>query len=306
MQTGALLLPYGQAEIQPFATYQRRETSGLGFDTIRTLLAGVTERGELVSVLNNDLIRTEVVTRVNEVDAGLFFRVGLPFESQLEFSLPAHVVNQSILARDFTPSGLSTIQENNATGYALGDIRIGIAKTLLHEDGWLPDLVGRVTWDTDSGKLVDNDVFMGTGFNELIVSATVLKRQDPLAFTARLFYQKTFGQYDIIPSDIYNFERGDKYGFSVDATLAASPQTSLSMGLQQVFSSNDEINGISIAGTDTTSSVFTLGAASTIGRRLFFSATAGIGLTESAPDYFVNIAIPLRFDVPFKSLTMGN
>ncbi|MBN2864991.1 MAG: transporter [Thiotrichales bacterium] len=278
VQAGALLLPYGQAEIQPFATYARREN----------------EQPIPVTNLGGDVIGvTNFRTRRNEIDAGVFLRVGLPFETQAEFSLPARVVNQS---------NVIDLQNNESdvsnTGYALGDIRIGLAKTLFHEDGWLPDLVGRITWDTDSGKLVDNNVAMGTGFNELIVSATALKRQDPLAFTATLSYQKTFEKNDIEP--------GDQYGFSVGATLAASPQTSLSIGLQQSFSSNTKRFGNSIPGTDDITSAFTLGAASTIGRRLFFSTTAGIGLTDSAPDYFVSVAIPLRFDVPFKSLSMGN
>ena len=299
VQTGALLLPYGQAEIQPFVNYKRRETASLEIGSILTLLPGLTEQGQLVFVLNNDLVRTEKISRRNEIDAGLFLRVGLPFEAQAEFSLPARVVNQSVLEPiGFTSTGSTTFRDNSNTGYALGDIRIGIAKTLLHEDGWLPDLVGRITWDTDSGKRVDNGVVMGTGFNELIVSATALKRQDPLAFTGTLSYQKTFRKDGIEP--------GDQYGFAVGATLAASPQTSLSIGLQQSFSSNTRVFDNSIPGTDDITSAFTLGAASTIGRRLFFSATAGIGLTDSAPDYFVNIAIPLRFDVPFKSLTMGN
>ena len=58
-----------------------------------------------------------------------------------------------------------------------------------------------------------------------------------------------------------------------------------------------------IDGTDTTTSALILGASSTIGRRMFFSLFAGIGLTEASPDYFVNIAIPLRFDIPLKSLS---
>ncbi|MCK5665011.1 MAG: hypothetical protein KAI17_16075 [Thiotrichaceae bacterium] len=278
VQTGALLLPFGQAEIQPFSTYTRRESSAL----------------ELLQVNNNLLVGVNREARRNEIDAGLFVRVGLPFEAQAEFRLPGRIVNESQIRKQNT-IGLNNVEVSDNTGYALGDISIGIAKTLTREDGWLPDLVGRFTWDTDSGDLIDNKVSMGTGFNDVIVSLTALKRQDPLAFTGTVSYQKTFKEFGIEP--------GDKFNLSVNASLAASPQTSLSIGLQQSFSKKTKINDVEIDGTDTTTSALIFGASSTIGRRMFFSLFAGIGLTESSPDYFVNIAIPLRFDIPFKSLS---
>lgn len=267
VQSGALLLPFGQGEIQPFVTYTRSETDLLAVDT-----AG--------NIGNID-------KRRNVIDAGVFMRAGLPYETQLELSIPARIVNETQVFRE------NELLDSSA--YALGDIRIGIAKTLMHEDGWIPDLVGRITWDTDSGEVRDNEIEMGSGFNDLIVSVTALKRQDPLAFTGSFSYQKTFKKFGIEP--------GDKYRFSMNASLAASPQTSLSIGLQQTFSEVAERNNVKITSTDNTiSSALTFGASSTIGRRLFFSVLAGIGLTDSSPDYFVNVSVPLRFDIPLQSI----
>jgi len=276
VQTGALLLPFGQAEIQPFTTYARRETNSL----------------ELVQTTSTNTFSLNKKTRRNEINAGLFFRFGLPFETQAELRLPTRIVNESQI-REIP--GRNNIDVADNTGFALGDISIGLAKTLMHESDWMPDLIGRITWDTDSGKFKDNKVNMGTGFNDLIVSVTALKRQDPLAFTGTVSYQRTFKKFGIDP--------GNKFSFAMGATLAASPQTSLSIGLQQTFAQELRVNGVPIIGSDTTQSLFTFGAASTIGRRLFFSVTAGIGLTDSSPDYFVNVAVPLRFDIPFKSLS---
>ncbi len=276
VQSGALLLPFGQGEIQPFVTYTRRES---------TLPFG----GETFAKID---------TRRNEIDAGIFLRAGLPFESQLELRIPTRTVNESRITAQVPSINNPTagnFDSGDNTGFALGDISIGIAKTLMHEDGWIPDLVGRITWDTDSGERIDNKVFLGSGFNDLIVSVTALKRQDPLAFTGSFSYQKTFKNFGIEP--------GDKYSFSMNASLAASPQTSLSIGLQQTFSEITEVNNVEIPGTDAITSALTFGASSTIGRRLFFSVLAGIGLTDSSPDYFVNVSVPLRFDIPFKSLS---
>ncbi len=284
VQTGALLLPFGLAEIQPYVNYAH-------FDNVQPVL--------IRDVAGNIAAVADVHRRRNDIEAGVFSRLGLPFGAQAELSIPARIINASNVV------GIVN-QETENTTYAFGDIRVGLAKTLLRESGWLPDIVGRITWDTDTGKqqtlgnasLVGGvagtatGVGMATSFNELNFSATVLKRQDPLAFTSTLSYRKTFKKDGIEPGDVYSLALG--------ATLAASPQTSLSVGIQQSFIGNTRIFNNSIAGTDAISSVFTFGASSIIGNRLFFSTVAGIGLTKNAPDYFISVAIPIRFDVPIK------
>ena len=275
VQSGALLLPKGLVEIQPFVTYTRREHEipSIYMDSLGARLVNRT-------------------TRRNEFDMGANVLVGLPFESQLELRVPYRSVNQSIVAN---PNELnSSISEN--TGNSIGDIRIGLAKTVFHETEWLPDLIGRLTWDTATGDLSSNNVAMGSGFNDFIASLTALKRQDPLAFTATVAYQTSLERQGIKP--------GDQATLAFGATLAASPQTSLSIGLQQTYIKALRQNGVQF-GSDRVSSAFTFGGSSTIGRNLFFSLTGGIGLTNDSPDYFFNIMLPFRFDAPstYRQLT---
>ncbi len=283
VQTGALLLPFGQAEIQPYVSYAR-------INNIGSVLLRDAE--------GNVAVVAETQSRRNQFEGGVFSRLGLPFGAQAELSIPAVVINASNVI------GIIN-RETEDTTAMLGDIRVGLAKTLLRESAWLPDIVGRITWDTDTGKQQTFNTTSTGGlaaptsglatlpsFNELIFSATALKRQDPLAFTGTLSYRKSFKKDGIEPGDIY--------GLTLGATLAASPQTSLSMGIQQSFIGNTRVFNNSIPGTDTISSVFTFGASSIIGKSLFFSAIAGIGLTKHSPDYFINVAIPLRFVVPFR------
>jgi hypothetical protein len=281
VQTGALLLPVGLAELQPYVSY-------VHFDNDQPVL--------LRDPAGNIATVTNIQRRRNDIEAGVFSRLGLPFGTQAELSIPARVINQSNVIEIIN-------QETENTTAMLGDIRVGLAKTLLQESAWLPDIVGRITWDTDTGKqqtlntastgglvVGSSGLATTTSFNELIFSATALKRQDPLAFTSTFSYRKTFKKDGIEPGDVYSLSLG--------ATLAASPQTSLSLGIQQSFIGNTRIFDNSIPGSDAINSVLTLGASSIIGKRLFFSTIAGIGLTKHAPDYFINIAIPLRFDVP--------
>lgn len=283
VQTGALLLPFGLAEIQPYVTYTHlnNEESVLLKDSA----------GNIAAVADTQ-------ARRNDIETGFFSRFGLPFGAQVELGIPARIINTSNVV------GIINRETENTT-YMLGDIRVGLAKTLLRESTWLPDIVGRVTWDTDTGKQQTfNNASLGgvagaasgvgtvTSFNELNFSATALKRQDPLAFTGTFSYRRTFAKNGIEPGDVYSLALG--------ATLAASPQTSLSVGIQQSFIGNTRAFNNSIPGSNTNISVFTFGASSIIGARLFFSTVAGIGLTKQSPDYFINVSIPLRFDLPIK------
>jgi hypothetical protein len=42
-----------------------------------------------------------------------------------------------------------------------------------------------------------------------------------------------------------------------------------------------------------------IGASSILGQGILLDVSSGIGLTNDAPDYFVQIAIPIRFNLPF-------
>jgi hypothetical protein len=41
-----------------------------------------------------------------------------------------------------------------------------------------------------------------------------------------------------------------------------------------------------------------LGASATLGRGILLDVSGGIGLTSDSPDYFVQVALPIRFDLP--------
>jgi len=263
---GALLLRPRQFDLEPYFAYTRRESR------LPALVAG----GDAIA------IRTLAVRR-NEFDLGLRLRAGLPFASQVEFDIPYRWVDQSRVA----PIGFSGVDARNNTGSSLGDIKLGIAKTLLQEKGLLPDLVGRVTWDTDSGDQEDDGVPLGIGYNELRFGLSALKRQDPLAFTAAVSYETTFEKNALKP--------GDEFGLTLGVSLAASPDTSLSMALVQSFAQEFEINGNRVDGSDQVNSILALGASSILGRRTLLSVSAGIGLTEESPDYTVFVSLPMRF-----------
>jgi hypothetical protein len=270
VQTGALLLPLGQVEVEPSFSYTRREGS--------------------VPVLfteNGATFIAEQDVRRNEFESGQIVRVGMPFDSQVEIGVPYQYVDQSSVTR----VGGQERQEVDGSGQGLGDISVGVAKTLLRENGgWWPDLVGRLTWDSDTGETTDGDVLLGGSFHELRGSLNAVKRQDPLAFVGGVSYQTTFEKDNVKP--------GDELGFSFGAVLAASPETSLRLALGQRFIDDATLDGEGIAGSDRVVGTATFGASVVLGRGVLLDVAADIGLTDDAPDYAARASLPIRFDLP--------
>jgi hypothetical protein len=173
----------------------------------------------------------------------------------------------------------------------MGDISVGVAKTLLRENGgWWPDLVARLTWGTGTGESTDGDVLLGSGFNELRGSLDAVKRQDPLAFVGGVSYETTFEDDNVKP--------GDEFGFSIGTVLAPSPETSLRFGLGQRFINAATVDGEGVNGSDRVVGTATFGASVVLGRGVLLDVAADIGLTDDAPDYAARASLPTRFDLP--------
>lgn len=270
VQVGALLLPLGKAEVQPSFTFVRRAASG---STLGVL-------GDGTVVVNGD---TDV--RRNEFEPALALRIGLPWDAQLELALPYNAVDETTVRTTAGQRSKSARQ-----GHGIGDLEVGLAKTVLREGRLRPDLIARVAWGTQSGQRTNNKVALTSSVNELRGSLTASKQQDPLAFFATLSYTRPFTDDHIRP--------GDRLGFGLGAALAASPETALNVAFNQSFSDDVRVRGRVIDGSDATEASLSFGISSALSRNVLLSLTAGAGLTEDSPDYFVGVSLPVRFDVP--------
>jgi hypothetical protein len=271
VEEGALLLPLGRAQVTPSFTYTRDETGDFPV---------------VVDPGGANLLGEQEVRR-NEFEFAANLLVGLPLDSQLELGLPYNLVDQSIVNKVLG----SEVQESSRTGQGLGDFSVGLAKTVLRERNWLPDVVLRVNWDTGTGDRQNSDVALGAGFQELTGSVSLIKRQDPLAFVGGAFYEWAYDQVDDI-------DPGDSYGFSIGTFLAASPNTSLSVVLNQSFGDEVEVAGQRIRGSDTVQSILSFGASAILGRNWLLTGAVGVGLTDDSPDYSVSLSLPIRFSTP--------
>src|SRR5512132_1233526 len=268
--TGALLLPYGQVQVEPSFSYTRRHVNV-----------------PVLATLNGVTVPVNQEVRNNEFQPSVSARVGLPFDAQLEAGLPYDIIEQERI----TNVGGAARLARSATGSGNGDFRVGLAKTVLREKNWWPDLIARVFWDTPTGQTRDNGVALGGGFNQITGQVTALKRQDPLAFVASASYQTTLNQ-------VRGIEPGDEAEFFLGTFLATSPNTALQVSLDQTFANDTTFKGNRIKDSSQVSSTLNLGISSILARNVLLQLVGGVGLTADAPDYSITVSLPISFDVP--------
>ena len=255
--TGNLLVPKGFAEVQPLFSYARREQP------------------------------TQAVFNVNrnEFSWALDMRFGLPWESQFEIGLPYNLAQQQVTNITVTPPQ----QLANSWGNSFGDLTVGLAKTFVHESGWIPELLGRIAYEIPTGPESRNNVPLPSDRSLLAFSLTATKRQDPLVFVATGGYAKSF------QTDQINL--GDQVNFLTGVFLASSPETSLRAVLQNSFVQAVRINDVTFRGSDTVQAVLNFGVSSILGRGILADLQVGTGLTSSAPKYSVTLSGTYRFPV---------
>lgn len=269
VQTGVLLLPAGRMEFETGLDYVHNQTSTPIFipDNGTTLLG------------KQDFRR-------NTVEASVFFRLGLPGDSQIELGVPYRYVDQSGVSKVL----FNEVAEDSSSGSGVGDVTLGIAKTLRREKGWKPDVIARFVWDTDTGEEEDQGLALGgQGVNEYGVSLAATKRQDPMVFSIGVSYFTAEEKDD--------FQAGDSLGISLTAFLAASPSTSFQFGVDQTIVGEDKVNGTEIDGSDQVIGALTLGTSSIVGRGKFLNVTTGIGLTDDAADYSLSFSYSVSFGI---------
>lgn len=263
VESGVLLLPRGAFEIEPSLRYERSETEG-----------------SVLGRIDGDLVLDRQTTERNELTVAFDLRYGLPGDAQVELSFPIVYADQSIDEGVFA-SG------EDADERGLGDISIGVAKTLLKDASGLPDVVGRVTWDTDLGEDSSGPVDITSDFNEIQGTVSALWRLDPVALSAGVAYEYTFEKDD--------FQPGDVFGVALGTSLAASPTVALGMNFNVSYRAESTLDGDSIEDSSQNQATISFSISSVVRRNALLSLEFGAGLTEDSPDYFAAVSVPVRW-----------
>lgn len=208
-------------------------------------------------------------------EAALGLRVGLGWDSQLALRVPYLHVRSS----DDSEAGL-------------GDIGLSLSKQLASERGPWPSLVASVGWLAKTGEDgFDGGVPTGGGFDVLQAGFTAVKRRDPLVFFGGVSYSAPLSR-EISGSKV---EPGDTLGVRFGSILAASPETSATVGLNLGFVGGASVDGERVPDSDDVLATLQIGFSFIVTRRALLSLSGDFRLSGDVPDFRLSASLPIRF-----------
>lgn len=256
---GVLLLPFGTAEIDTSIGYIRQEYSTANFFQ-----------------QDSQIFPSETEVNSDIVTGRLGLRLGLPWSSQLELSQPYSIRKTEVISRvNFEARSVSSEDAVKRRG----DARLGLAKTVVRERLWVPDIIARASWDTRSGE--------GTGFDEIIGSLSATKRHDPVTLISSLSYQHGMENEGITP--------GAAVSAGFGGLLGLSPETSLRVTVNGFYQQNTSVGGSAIPGSNRKLASLNIGGSVLLFPGSLLNLSLGIGLTRDADDFSLGMSLPIRF-----------
>ena len=216
---------------------------------------------------------------------GLALRVGLPWRSQLELSLP-YVFERRRNGNDpFTKA------------HGFGDFNIGVAHQILNEQPSMPGLIGAINYQAATGKntIFDNTatkpVALGNGFDSIQGTLTSVKRIDPLVLFGSLNYTHNYPEtYSGVRVDL-----GNSHGLRFGTGLAAGPDTSLRVAFNLTFFEKTKFGDRELPGTDDPVGLLEFGGSAVLSESTALDVLVGVGVTRNAPYFRITAALPIRF-----------
>lgn len=174
----------------------------------------------------------------------------------------------------------------------VGDASVAVWKEIWAQDGTWPSLVANLRYTAPTGEdFTETDVSLGGGFHRLRGSLSMSKSIDPVAFFGGLSYTHTF-EHTVEGADL---RYGGALGANVGASLAVTPEISLSTGVSVSFNQELEVDGVKVPGSDTTVASVNLGAGILLTKDLFLNISGAFGVTDETPDFSLGVSLPMRF-----------
>jgi hypothetical protein len=287
---GGLLLPPGKLEIDHTTSYFSASSEHVtinGFALLPILVVGD---------IASERVRKDILL------PALTTRLGLPHKFQLDVQVP------------YGYELLRTVDANNvqtsSSSFGLGDIQAALTRQLTMEHGRVPDLLANVRFKSTTGKdpfnLQSSQTALGTGFNALQGNLTLAKTSDPVVFFGNLSYTANLRGDHTIPANdptnpgatkVGHFRPGDAFGFQIGSILALNPETSMTLGWDQVFTRATELNGATIPASYLVEGTLRLGTSYVYAPGKIVDLSFGVGLTPDTPNLQFSVGVPLRFQL---------
>ena len=276
---GGVLVPPGQLVIEPALQYTNTGNSLLnvsGFFPFPGLVIG---RIDTASI-DRDVW-------VNSLEA----RYGLHRRVELSLSVPY------IFRSDRFERALGTEDESvdRVSDNGIGDIQFGVFSQILYQQKWWPDTVfnflvraptGRNPFDVSG----DDELPFGTGTWGIQSGITMVRQLDPAVVFGSLRYL-----WDIADQfDGQDVDLGDAFEYTAGLAFSLNERLAFTTSLSHSIVGRSKLNGDKIAGTDLNVVRLFLGGSYRMSPVITTNLNIGIGLTEDAPDFSIELSWPLR------------
>ena len=153
-------------------------------------------------------------------------------------------------------------------------------------------MVGSIRYTAPTGEDFSEELPpLGSGFHRIAGRLSAVKSVDPIAFFGNFSYTHNF-------TDSFSgvdIDRSGIFGVGAGATLAVTPDISLTTGLSFSFEGDAEADGSNISGSGTTIGLVELGAGIVLSKDVFLNFTGAFGITDDSPDVTVGVSLPVRF-----------
>ena len=285
---GGLLLPAGMLEVDDAASYFSLSSDHVtvnGFALFPILVVGD---------ITSERLRRDIL--INSVTA----RVGVTKRTQLDFMVPyGFVLNRTVDA---------TGKQTSESQFGLGDMIGGVSYQFLSERGNVPDLLGSIhfksTTGTTSYNLQSAETSLGTGFNGLTAAVTAAKTNDPLVFYGTLDYTYNQPAHHTVPlsdpsnpsvtSELAYIRPGDAFGFQLGSVLSLNPETSMTVGWDQRFTTQSKLNGQPLPASYLVEGSLRIGTSYMFAPGRMLDVSMGVGLTPDTPNLQFSVSVPFR------------
>lgn len=289
---GGVLVPAGQLVLEPSFQYTYGSRNLLD-------LSGVQFLGAIfIGRINVAGIDREVFSPSLDLRYGLHRRV--EFEANIPYAWRTDHFASDVGGEDQDLDYIS--------GQGIGDIQFGLFSQLLYQEKWWPDVVLNVQAKAPTGKdpfdVDENELPRGLGTWGLSGGLTFVRTLDPAVVFGSIRYlwdiEKDFG------SSVGTIDYGDTVEYSLGLALALNERLALTMSLQHSLTdfTRQEFDGSrrKLVGSDLNAARLFIGGSYRMSEMLTVNLNAGIGITEDAPDFQIELSVPLRLPYRFPHL----
>jgi len=273
-----VLLPAGQLVVQPGFQYTnvgRNLIDVSGFFPIPGLIFGRIE----TAAIERDFYTTS-----------LDLRYGLHRRAELEVNVPYSYRSD----RSETDIGGSNERVVSVRDDGIGDVTFGANAQLFYQRKWWPDtvlnLLVRAPTGADPFDIEGDELAFGTGTWGINGGFTMVRSLDPAVLYGSIRYLWDL-EHETHGLDV---DLGDGIEYTAGLAFSLNERLAFTTSLQHTILGRAKIDGDKINGSDLNAARLFLGGSYRMTETATANLSLGIGLTDDAPDFSIELTMPLR------------